>query len=277
MSTFAQTRDAMCAEFAAAVEERDCSRVVAAAVWLRTTGLPLLDIYEQLLVAALRSLPAYARTPAEHVHFFELQQCVRDIVARLSDGGHSGTRGQVLVVVPEGSHWVLGTAPLTHLLTDAGFDVVTSPDLGLDDVEPLLEGLDEPVGLCLALHSLSSVPRAREVVRAVRAGHPQVRVLVGGLAQDGAPDLAGLVGGHTTIRTLRETLDALTGGDNPLSPRELAVLRCVAQGMSNPDAGQHLGVAAATVKTHLDRVYAKLGTSDRTATVALAMRRGWIE
>jgi DNA-binding NarL/FixJ family response regulator len=90
------------------------------------------------------------------------------------------------------------------------------------------------------------------------------------------PDLAGAVGGHTTTTDLRQTLAALDDASSPLSPRELAVLTCVSRGMSNPDTAQHLGVAAATVKTHLDRVYAKLGTSDRTATVALAMRRGWI-
>ncbi|MFP5218817.1 MAG: LuxR C-terminal-related transcriptional regulator [Actinomycetes bacterium] len=277
MSTLEPARQAMHAELSTAVEERDCQRVVAAATWLHTTGAPLVDIYERLLAAALRTLPAYASTPAEHVQYFEVQQCVRDLVARLSPVHHAAMRGQVLVVVPDGSRWVLGTAPLTHVLENAGFDVVTSPDLGLDDIAPLMAELDEPVALCLALHSLSTVPRAREVVREVRARHPQVRVLVGGLASEGVQDLAGLVGAHAAVVSLRETLDGLAGGDSPLSPRELAVLRCVAQGMSNPDAGQHLGVAAATVKTHLDRVYAKLGTSDRTATVALAMRRGWID
>ena len=277
MSTLESAREAMRAELTAAVGERDSGRVLAAATWLRTTGTPLVDIYERVLGAALRTLPAYASTPTEHVEFFELQQCVRDMVTRLSPPEHEASRGQVLIVVPDGSRWVLGTAPLAHLLEDAGFGVVTAPDLGVDDIEPVLADLDEPVAVCLALHALSSVPRAREVVRRVRATYPQVRVLVGGLAKEGVSDLAGLVGAHAVVETLREALEALTGGDSPLSPRELAVLQCVAQGMSNPDAGQHLGVAAATVKTHLDRVYAKLGTSDRTATVAMAMRRGWID
>ena len=55
-----------------------------------------------------------------------------------------------------------------------------------------------------------------------------------------------------------------------LSAREVEVLRLVAEGMSNPEIGQALFVAASTVKTHLDRAYAKLGVSDRAAAVARA-------
>ncbi|HUR78583.1 MAG TPA: response regulator transcription factor [Acidimicrobiales bacterium] len=55
-----------------------------------------------------------------------------------------------------------------------------------------------------------------------------------------------------------------------LSARELEVLRLVAQGRSNPQIGKELFVAASTVKTHLDRAYAKLGVNDRAAAVARA-------
>ncbi|HVT78754.1 MAG TPA: response regulator transcription factor [Acidimicrobiales bacterium] len=55
-----------------------------------------------------------------------------------------------------------------------------------------------------------------------------------------------------------------------LSARELEVLRLVAQGKSNPEIGAALFVAPSTVKTHLDRVYAKLGVRDRAAAVARA-------
>lgn len=58
-----------------------------------------------------------------------------------------------------------------------------------------------------------------------------------------------------------------------LSARELEVLRLVAEGMSNPEIGKHLFVAASTVKTHLERAYAKLGVNDRAAAVAKAKDR----
>jgi DNA-binding CsgD family transcriptional regulator len=277
VSTLETARAAMTAELAAAFVEQDCLRVEAAATWLRAIGVPLVDVYEVLLEAALRREPYYAGTPAEHVRAYELQECVRDLVARLAPRQRPGTRGQVVVIVPGGSRWVLGTAALTHVLEDAGFSTVSSPDLELHDIEPILAGLDNPVGLCVAVHDVTGIPALREVVKRVRAAYPRVRVVVGGKASTAVSDLAGLTGAHVATTSLRQTLAELGEGSNPLSPRELAVLRCVARGMSNPDAGQHLGVAPATVKTHLDRVFAKLGTSDRTATVALAMRRGWIE
>ena len=55
-----------------------------------------------------------------------------------------------------------------------------------------------------------------------------------------------------------------------LSARELEVLRLVADGRSNPEIGEALFVAASTVKTHLERAYAKLGVGDRAAAVARA-------
>jgi two-component system, NarL family, nitrate/nitrite response regulator NarL len=62
-----------------------------------------------------------------------------------------------------------------------------------------------------------------------------------------------------------------------LSPRELEVLTLAAAGLSSPEVGRRLYIEASTVKTHLQRIYDKLGVSDRTAMVAEAMRRGLIE
>jgi DNA-binding NarL/FixJ family response regulator len=59
-----------------------------------------------------------------------------------------------------------------------------------------------------------------------------------------------------------------------LSPRELEVLRLVAQGLTNAATGQRLCIAEATVKTHLLRIFGKLGVDDRTAAVTVAMARG---
>jgi len=50
-----------------------------------------------------------------------------------------------------------------------------------------------------------------------------------------------------------------------------------ADGMSAPDIARKLHLGATTVKTHLQRVYEKLGVSDRAAAVAEAMRRGILD
>ncbi|RZQ61850.1 response regulator [Amycolatopsis suaedae] len=63
-------------------------------------------------------------------------------------------------------------------------------------------------------------------------------------------------------------------GRQPLSGRELEVLRLVAAGSTNADIGRALHISEATVKTHLVRAFGKLGVSDRTAAVTTAMKRG---
>jgi two-component system, NarL family, nitrate/nitrite response regulator NarL len=58
-----------------------------------------------------------------------------------------------------------------------------------------------------------------------------------------------------------------------LSAREREVLSRIASGQSIPAIAQELYVAPSTVKTHVQRLYEKLGVSDRAAAVAEAMRR----
>lgn len=58
------------------------------------------------------------------------------------------------------------------------------------------------------------------------------------------------------------------------TPRELQVLGGVARGLSNAEIGRELFIGEATVKTHLLRLFAKLGVDDRTRAVTVAMERG---
>ena len=62
----------------------------------------------------------------------------------------------------------------------------------------------------------------------------------------------------------------------PLTARELSVLSLVAEGQSNREIGEALELSALTVKSHLARIARKLGTGDRAALVAVALRRGLI-
>jgi two-component system nitrate/nitrite response regulator NarL len=62
-----------------------------------------------------------------------------------------------------------------------------------------------------------------------------------------------------------------------LSPRELEVLRGFARGLSVPELGTELFLGTSTVKTHAQRLYQKLGVSDRAAAVAEGMRQGLVE
>jgi PAS domain S-box-containing protein len=65
-------------------------------------------------------------------------------------------------------------------------------------------------------------------------------------------------------------------GTSPLTQRELEVLRLAAEGNNGPDIARHLFLSPATVKTHFENIYEKLGVCDRAAAVAYALRTGLI-
>ena len=62
-----------------------------------------------------------------------------------------------------------------------------------------------------------------------------------------------------------------------LTAREREVLDFIAEGHSIPAIAAELYLAPSTVKTHVQRLYEKLGVGDRAAAVAAAMRRGLLE
>ncbi len=81
--------------------------------------------------------------------------------------------------------------------------------------------------------------------------------------------LAGALAGEIRLRAQ---------SDAPvLSERERQVLQAFARGRSVPQVAAELTIGVSTVKTHTQRLYEKLGVSDRAAAVAEAMRRGLLE
>ena len=58
-----------------------------------------------------------------------------------------------------------------------------------------------------------------------------------------------------------------------LTPRQLDVLKSITNGLSNPDIAQELGIDMATVKTHIAKIFEKLGVANRSEAVAVALRK----
>ncbi len=105
---------------------------------------------------------------------------------------------------------------------------------------------------------LKDAPRD-ELLRGVRAAYAGQSVL--------SPSVAGTLmsraGGH------RDQSESLA-----LSPREVEVLRLVADGATNQSAARQLMISETTVKTHLLHIYTKLDVRDRASAVATAYKRG---
>jgi DNA-binding NarL/FixJ family response regulator len=66
-------------------------------------------------------------------------------------------------------------------------------------------------------------------------------------------------------------------GDDALTGREIVVLQRLASGNRNRDIADHLCISEETVKVHIKHIKDKLGASDRTQAVAIAVRRGIIQ
>ena len=81
-------------------------------------------------------------------------------------------------------------------------------------------------------------------------------------------------------RQFIEEIRQLTRGEqsvSTLSAREVEVLQMIAYGSTNREVADALKISPQTVKTYLERIFSKLGVSDRTRAVAVALKHGIVE
>jgi DNA-binding NarL/FixJ family response regulator len=62
-----------------------------------------------------------------------------------------------------------------------------------------------------------------------------------------------------------------------LTSREIQIVRLVADGLSNDEVGQRLGVTTKAVEGHLGRIFARTGARSRTELAVRAVREGWVD
>ena len=78
------------------------------------------------------------------------------------------------------------------------------------------------------------------------------------------------------LHALRSGIDA-PGAPEPLTPRELEVLRLLSEGNTNPQIAKRLFVAVGTVKVHVEHILSKLGATHRTDAAVRASERGLLD
>ncbi|HEX6357925.1 response regulator transcription factor [Actinophytocola sp.] len=125
---------------------------------------------------------------------------------------------------------------------------------------------------------LTSYSTQADVVRAMTAGAR------GYVLKAGAPEelfhavrTAARGGVGLTADVAGLVVSQLTGPAPVLSDREVEVIRLVAQGLSNRAIATSLFLTEATVKTHLVRLYRKLGADNRASAVSEAARQGLVD
>ena len=116
----------------------------------------------------------------------------------------------------------------------------------------------------------------------VSEGTGMARCLHGFSVRNGtAPFIARILGAFPAIdRDEAEREDTQSANSElmePLSDRELDVLRCIARGLSNEEIGEHLYISVHTVKTHARNINYKLGSHSRTQAVSKARGIGLLQ
>lgn len=134
-----------------------------------------------------------------------------------------------------------------------------------DDDASILEAIE--VGATGYLPALANPADLVAVIRKVADGEDPLRDEV-----IGRPDLIDkIMDGFRESISRTELQHA-----NPLSPRELDVLRQVAQGRRNRDIAKVMDISEQTVKNHISTILHKLGVRNRVRAVTFAVRQGWL-
>ena len=205
--------------------------------------------------------------------------------------------------VREGLVLLLGTVP--------GIAVIGEAEDGEAAVEAVAAKNPQVVLMDLNMPRCDGV----EATRRIRASHPQTQVVVlttyadddsiigalqagalGYLTKDatraeiGRAVLAAAAGQAVLDSAVQQRLLAaaarapamadsadFVAGDGELTPREADVLRLIAAGQSNREIARTLFVSEATVKTHVNRIFAKTGSRDRTQAIRYAYTHGYAE
>ncbi len=203
-------------------------------------------------------------------------------------------------LVRAGLRTILEAEPDMEVVADArdGAEAVDRvrrlrPDVVLMDIRmPQLDGVEAtrrilattpPIATRVLI--LTTFDRNEYVYEALRAGASGFLLkdmpapeLVMGLRAAGRGDA--LLAPSITRRLIEEFTETPAAVAPPglyeLTPREVEIFQLVAEGLSNAEIAQRLVLSAATVKTHVAHLLAKLGVRDRVQAVVLAYRTGVI-
>jgi two-component system NarL family response regulator len=183
---------------------------------------------------------------------------------------------------------IINQEPDLRVVAEAGngADAVTAyerhhPDVTLLDLRmPVMEGVEavrrirerDPQAKVIVLTTYDT---DEDISRALRAG-AKAYVLKDITAEGLVACIHDVLAGKTYLAPAAAAKLAEGVTRVQLTPRELAALRLMADGQSNKEIANALGISDRTVKTHLGHLFEKLGVTSRTEAVKVATRRGLV-
>ena len=156
------------------------------------------------------------------------------------------------------------------------------PDITLMDLQmPEMSGID-------AISAIrGEFPDARIIVLTTYAGDFQVSralkagargyLLKGMLRQELLETIRAVHAGQKRVSSEIAAEIVEHAADDVLTPREIDVLRLIAEGNANKEIAGKLSLTEETVKGHVKNILAKLGVNDRTHAVTIGLKRGIID
>jgi DNA-binding NarL/FixJ family response regulator len=192
-------------------------------------------------------------------------------------------------LMQQGIAAVLRAAPDMTLVGEAGNGLeaverhrVLQPDVTLMDLQmPVMDGIEAIAAI------RRESPHARFVVLTMYKGDVLAKaalqtgasayLLKSMMMQDLLETIRWVHAGQRRIPAEVAIELAEHAADEPLSVREIEVLKLVAKGTSNKLIAADLQISEETVKVHMKHIMEKLGARDRTHAVTIAVKRGFID
>ena len=174
----------------------------------------------------------------------------------------------------------------------SGYDVIehARPDVAVVDLGlPGMDGIDLTKRVRASLPGthvviMTMIDVEEEVLAALAAGadayclkSSPISVLIDAvrIASEGGayfdPRIA-----HVVLSRFSARSAPVPAADSPLTPREVDVLRLIADGQANTEIALRLGIGLGTVKGHVRDILEKLSAADRTQAAVVALRKGFI-
>lgn len=181
-------------------------------------------------------------------------------------------------------------------------EIVGEASNGAEAVSAVSESKPDVVLMDLVMPVMDGI----EAIRHIKASHPEINILVlttfagedkifpaiksgalGYQLKDSGPEeliaaIRQVSRGESSLHPIiaRKVLQELTNPSkdpptpDPLTQREVEVLKLVAKGMENPDIAKTLFISEATVRTHVSNIMGKLHLASRTQAALYALREG---